>query len=442
MVPKAIRVTITIATCVIASFGALRADTVRRPNVILISIDTLRADHLGCYGYPRGTSPTIDAFRREAVLFRTVIASAPSTLVSHASIFTSLAPQHHGATHAKSIPLSPKFVTLAEVMRDGGYRTAAYVAGGQLAPEFGLNQGFESYTTVDEDTFDGIVAHSTPFLEQSKGTPFFLFLHTYETHHPYTPAPEDLKRFEPSPISSLPPSINIELLTEINFGRKRINDADRAHIVNDYDAEIYSMDRGFRRLITVLKRLGLYDNSMIVFTSDHGEEFGEHGMMGWHSHTLYDELLRIPLIVRFPSGMHAGKEVSGMVRGVDIAPIILTTTGVPHPPQFDQFSLATALRRHQVPASAVLLMMESPGPPTDANTGLRTKDWKLVGKKLFDLRKDPRELNDIAVKQATVSGGLTVQFYALLRQRPQPNTQSVVPDQETIEMLKSLGYIQ
>ena len=431
-----------IAISTIASFQSSQGDSARRPNVIVISIDTLRPDHLGCYGYHRRTSPAIDAFRREAVLFRTVIASAPSTLPSHASIFTSLAPQHHGASHTAGIPLGSQFVSLTEVLHDAGYRTGAYVAGGQLAPEFGLNQGFETYVVVDDFTFEDVVASATPFLERTSGKPFFLFLHTYEVHHPYTPSPEDLKRFELSTTSSLPSYVDENLLVAINFGGKRITDADRAHIVNAYDAEIYSMDRGFRRLMTELKRLGVYDNSIIVFTSDHGEEFNEHGMMGWHSHTLYDELLRIPLIVRFPGGAHAGKEIGGLVRAVDISPIILDASGVPHPAQFDGFSLATALARGRAPASAALLWQEPAIGSTEKHWGLRTMDWKLYDGKVFDLRKDPHERNDLASKNRPLANGLSSHFHALLRQRPLPETQAIAPDPATIDKLRSLGYIQ
>lgn len=433
---------LAVAITLGCSFAASAEKREPLPNVILISIDTLRPDHLGAYGYTKGTSPALDQFRRESVLFRTVIASAPSTLASHASIFTSLAPQHHGALHSKSIPLAQNLVTLTEVLREGGYRTSAVVGGGQIAPEYGLNQGFESYEVIDDSSFDEIVERATPFLQRSKGKPFFLFLHTYEVHHPYTPLPEDLKRFEPVAKSSLPPHIEIELLKDINWRGKRITDADRAHIVNTYDAEIFSMDRAFRRLVHELRRLGLYDNSIIVFTSDHGEEFGEHGVMGWHSHTLYEELLRIPLIIRFPGGAHAGKEISGLVRSVDIAPMILDTTGVPHPSQFDNFSLATALRRGRPPASAALLLVETPHRNIEKQDGLRTPDWKLFDGRVYDLRKDPHERNDLAARHETLKQGLTNHFHGLLRQQPIPGTHAVIPDDATIQALRSLGYIQ
>jgi arylsulfatase A-like enzyme len=433
----------TVATVVVAGIATLRSrDSEPRPNVILISIDTLRADHLGCYGYARSTTPAIDAFRSESVLFRTAIASAPSTLPSHASIFTSLAPQHHGASHTHAIPLGDDFVTLTEVLREHGYATAAYTGGAQLAPECGLDQGFETYEVTDQLSLESLVARAEPFVRDAKRRPFFLFLHTYEVHHPYRPSPEDLRRVEPNRVSSLPPQIEVALLEKINSGGLRISDDDRAHIVNTYDAEIVAMDRGFRALVALLQRARLYEKSIIVFTSDHGEEFNEHGFMGWHSHTLYDELLRVPLIVRLPRGEHAGVTVEGVTQGVDIAPMILEAAGVPRPSQFRPFSLAGALARRRTPAAETLLWMESPPNDPVRHNGLRTPDWKLVDGRLYDLRSDPGESTNVAASRAEVSERLAKRMNALIRERPLPDTRAIAPDQETIQRLRALGYLR
>jgi arylsulfatase A-like enzyme len=202
------------------------------------------------------------------------------------------------------------------------------------------------------------------------------------------------------------------------------------------------MDEAFGGLVAELRRLGVYDNSIIVFTSDHGEELGEHGFVGWHSHTLYDELLRVPLIVRFPSARRAGREVEGLVRSVDIAPMILETLGIASPAQFQRFSLATALARGRAPASSVLLWRESPPGDTAEHEGLRTEDWKLVDGRLYDLRNDPGETRDLAAEQPGVVRDLTNRLHTLLRQRPRPGTQPIVPDPETTEKLRALGYLQ
>jgi arylsulfatase A-like enzyme len=432
---------LVLASIALAAAIALRGSSPRRPNIILISIDTLRADHLGCYGYAQHTTPALDAFRREAVLFRTAIATAPSTLPSHASMFTALSPQHHGAAHARNIPLGDRFVTLTEVLRDAGYRTAAFVGGGQLSPEYGLKQGFESYDVVDDGTFEQIVARAVQFLQRSNDKPFFLFLHTYEVHHPYWPSPEDSARFASSDATILPSYIDIRLLSDINTRKMQIGPSDRAHIAGEYDAEIASMDRGFQALVTALKRLGIYDDSLIVFTSDHGEEQGEHGFVGWHSHTLYDELLHVPLLVHFPAAQHAGAEIGGVVSGVDVAPLILEATGNPRPAPFDRFSLATTLARGRPPAAPVLLWRERSPAETVEHEGLRTADWKLIEGRLYDLRADPLEQRNVAASHPDVVNDLTAQMHALLRQYPRPNTQAIAPDEETAKKLKALGYL-
>ena len=425
----------------LAAAIALRGASTRRPNVILISIDTLRADRLGCYGYAKNTTPALDAFRREAVLFRTAIASASSTLPSHATIFTALAPQHHGATWPRNLPLADRFVTVTEVLRDAGYRTAALTGGGQLSPEYGLKQGFESYDVVDDGTFEQIVARAVPFLERSQKEPFFLFLHTYEIHHPYWPTPEDEARFASPAATTLPSYIDIRLLLDINGKKMHIGEADRAHISSAYDAEIASMDHGFRRLVAELKRLGVYDNSLIVFTSDHGEEHGEHGFAGWHSHTLYEELLRVPLLVRFPAAQHAGAEIGGVVGGIDISPLILEALGLPRSEPFDRFSLATALARGRPPAAPVLLWRDRQPSETVEHEGIRTADWKLIEGQLYDLRVDPWEQKDVAASHPDVVSDLTARMQALIRKYPRPDTQAIAPDRETAQKLKALGYL-
>ena len=160
-------------------------------NVILISIDTLRADHLGCYGYGPNTSPNIDEFSTDAVLFSTTIAQASSTEPSHASIFTSRIPAHHGAMRALRLPISPDVVTLPEVMQKAGYRTISYNGGGQVSAHYGFGRGFEVYdSTRGENRFTEKVDAAIDWLENNAGEKFFFFLHSYEVHAPYKPPAE------------------------------------------------------------------------------------------------------------------------------------------------------------------------------------------------------------------------------------------------------------
>ncbi|HEY0784011.1 MAG TPA: sulfatase, partial [Thermoanaerobaculia bacterium] len=308
------------------------------PDVILISIDTLRADHLGCYGYRAPTSPNLDRFRADSVLFTSEYAQAPATLPSHASLSTSLLPQHHNANHGWQQPLPASCLTLTQVLRQSGYRTASFNDGGQLDAKFGLDHGFQLYRSLYGDSFGPIVDSAVGYMEGLAGQvqPMFLFLHTYEVHHPYTPTAANLARMEAPYTGRLPHAeTTMDELTAIKEGRLAIDGRDLQHIVATYDGEIRAMDEAFGRLVAYLKQSGRYERTLIVFTSDHGEEFGEHGTVGWHAHTLYDELLHVPLLLKLPHGAHAGGTLLRLVRSLDVAPTVLAAVGRPVPKVFE-----------------------------------------------------------------------------------------------------------
>ena len=429
-----------------------------RPNVILLSIDTLRADHLGCYGYGRDTSPQIDAFSREAVLFEETIAAAPSTLASHASIFTSLVVPHHGASFARRAALSPQQVTLTEILHEHGYETVSWNGGGQIDQMWGLDQGFESYITLVEatvtnegasagvgrvDHLDEKVDAALRWLDDRDGErPFFLFLHTYEVHHPYTPDPvlrADFGRFP----TLLDDAVTVLDLQRFNSGMWMLEEADLEHIVASYDAEVRSTDRAFGRLLDGLRERGLYDGSLIVVTSDHGEEFGEHERVGWHSHSLYDELLRVPLLVRLPRGEHGGTRVSGQVAGIDVAPTILSVLDIGRPPIFQGQGLLgrVGVGTAPPPERFVLSARDTKKRPFHA---LRGAGWKWMRYRgLYDLRADPGETNDLRrVRTARQrKNAMRRRADRWLDARPRPAGVAVEPDKELSEQLRALGYI-
>ena len=315
-------------------------------NVILISIDTLRADHLGCYGYAADTTPNIDRFSKDAVLFRTAIAHAPSTTPSHASIFTSLLPVHHGALRARQRPISDTVKTMAEILRDTGYRTISFNGGGQVSATYGFDRGFEIYES-EPGTFAQKVEKATQWMQQNPDAKFFMFLHTYEVHAPYQPDARLMEMFDADYTGDLGDAILPRLLININDGTVAIDEEDARHIVNAYDAEIRSMDLAFAQLVRAMAQEGLFENTIVVFTSDHGEEFGEHSQMGRHSHALYDEVLRVPLIIRLPDRKFAGTVVDRQVRGIDILPTVTDLLGLEHRDQFDGSSLTPLMMRRR-----------------------------------------------------------------------------------------------
>jgi len=413
------------------------------PAVVLVSIDTLRPDHLGCYGYPKPTSPEIDRFQREAVLLRWAIAQAPSTLASHASMLTSLPPQHHGASVERQSALRPGVKTLTELLRGAGFATASFNGGGQLDRTFGLDRGFETYVSatdgstaeVGEDTLAQQVARATAWLDRTGQRPFFLFLHTYEAHHPYTPSPERLRQMETGYKGSLPDHISIALLEKINSGQRRLGPGDLAHVVATYDAEIASADAAFGSLLQSLRSRGLYDSTLVVLTSDHGEAFGERGKVGWHGDELYDEQIRIPLILKLPGARLAGTTIESQVREIDLAPTVLSLLGLPVPPGFigSAIDLAGGAPAHPPWAVASL-------DSRSRSAAVRTRHWKWYDGRLYDLVHDPQETRDLAGRRPDVEHSLEGRLVAILRSRELAPTTPVAPGDELQERLRALGY--
>ena len=411
------------------------------PNIVLISIDTLRPDHLGCYGGLPEVSPNIDRFSQDSVVFTQAIAHAPSTLPSHASIFTSLIPQHHGASHTQNVPLSQEALTLTEVLAAAGYLTVAVVGGGQLDRAFGLSQGFQVYDQVD-GSFREVVELGLRRLDEPGDRPFFLFLHTYEVHHPYSPDQNRLEALDRGYNGPLPDEISIDLLKSINRSQVQIDDRDLLHIKRAYDAEIQSMDEAFGDLVAQLRTLGLYETALVVFTSDHGEEFAEHGMVGWHSHTLYEELLRVPLIFKFPRQKASTTTIHSVARGIDIAPTLLDVAAIEKPGAFDGRSLLTDLRSDHPLDLPVVLLRDTTLKDTVETGGLRIGKWKLAEGRVFDLERDPGELADLASSRAQVADDLKTQLEKIIARRQPMVSEKLHLDEKTREDLRALGYLE
>jgi arylsulfatase A-like enzyme len=423
-----------------------------RHNVILISIDTLRADHLGCYGYQRDTTPRIDSFRRDASLFELAIAQAPSTLPSHASMFTSLLPRHHGASIANDSGIDPAAPTLAAILKREGYATASFNGGIQLDPLYGLSRGFDTYVSarpsgadaevlVDPvDRFDHVVSAAMQWIRDRNSRPWFLFLHTYEIHHPYTPDPALLALMNPDYDGALPDRISVDLLQRINRGETAVGDADIAHIEATYDAELRSVDTAFGTLVDFLRSQGLYDDAVIVVTSDHGEEFGEHGFVGWHSHSLYDELLRVPLLVKLPGSRGGGRSVAAQVTGIDLAPTILDALDVAIPHSFAGHSLLPAIAGAGNGREYVVSQRDVDG--LDEHDAIRSRRWKWSRGGLFHLESDPLETTDVSLRNGDTAQAMSRMLAEILAARPRPQPHRVEPDEALRERLRSLGYLE
>jgi arylsulfatase A-like enzyme len=316
---------------------------------ILISIDTLRADHLGCYEYPRPTSPFLDSLARRGTLFEEAYAQFPSTLVSHMSMFTGLQPREHGVFPPNAV-LSPEVETLPEVLQRNGFRTGGFTEGGYVSGRFGFRRGFDRFVSRDRNKgrlLEKTFGRGVEFLE-SLGTDdrFFLFLHTYAVHAPYD-APEPYsKLFWPGdpPPGALPATG--PALTRYNLTGERPPQPVIDWLTALYDAGIRQTDEVLQRFFADLERLGLADEVTVVITSDHGEEFQEHGLF---NHTqLYRHTMRVPLLVVHPDHRSAVRH-AGVVQLVDLAPTFYELARVTPGGRPTGASLARLLGRPEPP---------------------------------------------------------------------------------------------
>jgi len=319
-----------------------RYTTSRRPPILIYLIDALRSDHLGCYGYERDTSPNIDRFANDSVLFLRNIAQSSWTKASVASIFTGLTPLLHGAQdRADALPEEAE--TLAEILRAEGYRTAAFLANGWVTDGFSMTQGFEHRYFVNRERSSRLHDAFSAWLdEQGLHDSFFAYIHSVDPHAPYDPPPTHRQRFTSERIDPHLGSSQslLELHSaELEPGQKLIQD-----LLALYDAEIAYNDEHFGELISSLKERGIYDESLIILTSDHGEEFFEHGKLQ-HGVNLYSEVLNTPLIIKFPKGFGASGIVSSPTQHVDLLPTVLDLLGLVIPPEVEGWSLLPLLER-------------------------------------------------------------------------------------------------
>ena len=275
-----------------------------RPNVLLLSVDTLRADYLGAYG-ARVKTPTIDRLAKSGILFDRAVSHVPITLPSHASIFTGAYPIAHGVRDNGAFRLAEEKVSLAETFGAAGYRTAAFVGSFALDSRFGLDQGFELYDdfygdtggfndfSISERVADDVLKPALAWLSEQNDSSWFAFVHLYDPHAPYV-APVTFRQ---------------------------------AHPEDPYAAEVAYIDDALGRFLEALRERGLLDNTLIVFTSDHGEGLGEHGEKT-HAMFAYDSTLHVPLILKWEGVLPESRRVPSRVRLIDVAPTVLEMAGL------------------------------------------------------------------------------------------------------------------
>jgi len=427
-----------------------RAD--RPPNLLLISLDTLRADRLSSYGHTRRTTPQIDrrlAARGMQMAFAR--SSAPWTLPAHVSLMTGLDTLHRFQRTPGPIP--GREATLAELLRGAGYRTEAVTGGANLGPEWGFHRGFHRYAV--RRVLHRAVDEAVGALQGLDGAPFFLFFHTYETHAGYRPREPWFTGYEPVGYQGEVRGSQEELL---RFNREGtvLTEADKEHLRALYDSEVSYTDHQIGQLFARLERSGLLDNTLVVLLSDHGEEFGDHG--GYeHGRNLYDALLRVPMLFSMPGVIPAGKLSSEPATMVDVLPTILDLLGMDGPEGINGRSLAATLHGDEERrAGPDLLQAASVTNPLygDRKFALFDGRFKVVyhpddlREEYIDLLADPGES---APGRAPLPEAKAGEMMRLLKQRLEAEglagesdtTENAPPlSEETLSRLRQLGYLE
>ncbi len=401
------------------------------PNVIVVIIDTLRSDRIGCYGYKGVRTESIDRLAKEGMTFTEAVCQVPLTLPSHCSIFTGRYPTAHGVRHNGLFKLDQNEVTLAEILREKGFETAAFIGAYVLNSGFGLEQGFSTYDDITIDTrvhtsmqkmieaeraAEKVNEQFFHWLATVKGKRFFAWVHYYDPHFPYEPPSWTTKRIEG----------------------------------NGYDREVNYADQCLGDLLAKLREFNLMDNSIILFASDHGEALGEHSESG-HGFFIYDNTIRIPLIIRAPGIVPAGEKYIGLFETVDIMPTILGLLNIEIPSSVQGKNLASEITgrlkqqgKSEAYAETYLPMLEF---GWSELMSIRKGGKKFIEApipELYDLLEDPGELVNLYAASQEESGEMKNAFTEMLSKISLDEADPYAIqqlDEENIRILKSLGYL-
>ena len=437
-----------------------------RKYVFLICADTLRADHLGIYGYKRKTSPNIDSFALDGVVFENAYAQSPWTLPSHMSLFTALYEFNHGIKRGTTI--SPYIHYLVEELSQK-FTTRSYNGGIYVSANFGFFRGFDFYRSIPQDQISPLATKklfdlAKNDLESDCFSNAFYFLHTYQTHSPYNPPLDFLKRFNPDPEYKYLSAPTVGSNHKDQY-KKLPQEMVNAYI-DLYDAEIFVFDLWFGRFLDYLKEQNIYDNSMIVFISDHGEEFFDH--LGWgHTHSLYNELIRVPLIIKFPKNQYKDTHIKTEVGLIDIMPLILSYYRIPFDRKgIDGSDLMPIVKGKLIDRTLISSMTSGfyiPSLPfkiskiennqkiifnlpyTDETLAFYNSPPPSYSQfEYYDLLEDPREKNNVHEEMIAEIRKYRELFELIVQMgRKNINTKDkpVEFDKNLLEALKSLGYV-
>ena len=422
-----------------------------RPNVLLISLDTTRADHLSCYGYERRTSPNLDKLAEQSVFYNKAVATSSWTLPSHASMFTGKFTSSHGARYDpqgslflssavhsasedyRARSLGRDEVTLAQILKESGYATGGIAGGPWLMRFFGLDKGFDFYDDSNISSINGksaqLVSESAvKWIEQNKSNEFFLFLNYFDPHVPYMPPKTAAQMFLTSDMKEKKP-----YMPTVSSERSKAL----------YDAEILYMDHHIGQLLKKLKDHRLYDNTLIIVTADHGELLGEHSKVG-HGQNLYQEELWIPLFVKYPGGEVSPSRNDLRAQLTDILPMICRRLGLPVPDGVQ--GTVPSKSQHPVIAEVYPLAKVS---RVGSWRAIFEGDFKFVwnsngAHKLFNLADDPGEKKNLVDESPDRAESMSAGLNEYIAKLPPPGPPAPAQqlDENTRKALKSLGYVK
>lgn len=464
-----------------------------RVNVLVVTLDTTRADRIGCYGNARIQTPNLDRLAAEGVLFESAFASSPSTLPSHCSIFTGQYPARHGVHDNGVYALGDDAKTLAERMSASGMRTAAFVSAFVLDRQFGLAQGFQHYDdemelpllegdpeeivrieSLPEEERRWLAQQASPYqrradavtrralewIERNGAEPFFLWVHYFDPHMDYTPPEPWDRRYDPDYAGELDGRAKTWHFVSEKHGWGRtqpLPEREREHMIARYDGELAFTDHWLGKLLDDLRARGLWERTLVVVVGDHGEGFGEHGQLWEHNGQIFDEVMRVPLILKLPGRAPAGRRVRSLARTIDVLPSVLDAAGLAPEPRAQGLSLLPLARGQASaprPSEALLeALRERQSWPTDFSwLGLRTEAHKLVllfdkrgeivQRALFDLGADPGERRDSAGERPSEVEEWTGHILEGYRRMQAEAGSSAFRgmDSVTSDALKALGY--
>lgn len=430
------------AACAPAPSG--QAGHARRPNILLVTVDTVRADHTSAHGYGKNTTPYLAELAAGGVRFERAYATSSWTVPSIASLLTALEPSAHGIVYGfvengeivDQQILADAHRSLAEELRDAGYRTAAVTTNGHLTARFGFAQGFDRYANhgfVDASVVRDEIESLSGFVREPG--PWFLWVHLFDPHAPYEWTEwtdgflSDVRSPDRALMEELAQITDRGTLSDRGI---RADDREHQHLTALYDGEIRSVDDHLRALV---EQLALGEDDLIVVTSDHGEEFFDHGDC-WHGHSLYEETIRVPLVLRLPAGAHAGAVVGHPVSLIDVMPTILEIAGVAVPETVQGRSLFEAPR--SVRASVAKL------DPYETLIDARFKyilDIANGEHALYDLAVDPGETTNLTESHAEVVAEMRRKLARWILDQPEYTAESAPLVDEHVAALRSLGYV-